>query len=78
MEPMTTIALRAARKAGELIVRASDELDQIEVRQKHVNDFVSDIDEQAEQEIIRALRRAYPDADDELTHARVWYRVCAL
>lgn len=61
MEPMTTIALRAARKAGELIVRASDELDQVEVRQKHVNDFVSDIDEQAEQEIIRALRRAYPD-----------------
>lgn len=61
MEPMTNIALRAARKAGELIVRASDDLERINVRAKNANDFVSDIDEQAEQEIIRHLRRAYPD-----------------
>lgn len=61
MEPMTNIALRAARKAGELIVRASDELDLVEVRTKNANDFVSNVDEQAEQEIIHQLRRAYPD-----------------
>ncbi len=61
MEPMTSIALRAARKAGEMIVRASDDLDKVAVRSKHANDFVSDIDEQAEQEIVRQLRRAYPD-----------------
>ncbi|WOJ96221.1 inositol monophosphatase family protein [Congregibacter brevis] len=61
MEPMTNIALRAARKAGELIVRASDDLERIGVRKKSANDFVSDIDELAEQEIIRQLQRAYPD-----------------
>ena len=30
MEPMINIALRAARKAGENIVRASDDLDRID------------------------------------------------
>ncbi|WP_439101127.1 inositol monophosphatase family protein [Congregibacter sp.] len=61
MEPMTNIALRAARKAGELIVRASDDLERVGVRKKSANDFVSDIDELAEQEIVRQLQRAYPD-----------------
>lgn len=61
MEPMTSIALRAARKAGDMIVRASDDLERISVRAKHANDFVSEVDEQAEQEIIKQLRRAYPD-----------------
>lgn len=60
MEPMTNIALRAARRAGELIVRASDELDRIDIRNKSANDFVSQVDVQAEQEIIKQLRRAYP------------------
>ncbi|MEE4277539.1 MAG: inositol monophosphatase family protein [Halieaceae bacterium] len=61
MEPMANMALRAARKAGELIVRASDDLDRVEVRSKQANDFVSEVDEAAEAEIIRQLRRAYPD-----------------
>ena len=61
MEPMTSIALRAARRAGESIVRASDELHKLEVRSKQANDFVSDVDEQAEQGIIEQLRRAYPE-----------------
>ena len=30
MQPMTTIALRAARKAGELVVRATENLDRID------------------------------------------------
>ena len=61
MEPMVTIALRAARKAGEQIVRASDELERIDVQEKNVNDFVSDVDRNAEREIIYHLRKAYPD-----------------
>ncbi|MEL7045908.1 MAG: inositol monophosphatase family protein [Pseudomonadota bacterium] len=61
MEPMANIALRAARRAGDLIVRASDELERVVVRNKHVNDFVSEVDEAAEAEIIRQLQRAYPD-----------------
>ncbi len=61
MEPMTTIALRAARKAGEQIVRASDDIDRFEVKAKGVNNFVTEVDLAAEQEIIYQLRKAYPD-----------------
>ncbi|PLW70228.1 inositol monophosphatase family protein [Pseudohalioglobus lutimaris] len=61
MEPMINIALRAARKAGENIVRASDDLDRIDVVAKGVNDYVSEVDVNAEQEIIYHLQKAYPD-----------------
>lgn len=61
MQPMLTIALRAARTAGEKIVRAGDRLDLVKVDEKGVNDFVSDVDRNAEQEIISIIRRAYPD-----------------
>ena len=61
MEPMCNIALRAARKAGDLIARATDDLDRIEVESKGANDFVSDVDRSAEREIIYHLNKAYPD-----------------
>ena len=61
MEPMINIALRAARKAGEFIVRASDELDRIDVQAKSANDFVSDVDVQSERDIIYHLNRAFPE-----------------
>jgi myo-inositol-1(or 4)-monophosphatase len=61
MEPMITIALRAARKAGENIVRASDDLERFEVRAKGINNFVSDVDVAAEKEIIYHLHKAYPE-----------------
>lgn len=61
MEPMINIALRAARKVGENIVRASDDLHRYEVKAKGVNNFVTEVDENAEQEIIYHLQKAYPD-----------------
>ena len=61
MEPMINIALRAARQVGENIVRASDDLDRLDVVEKGVNNFVSEVDINAEQEIIYQLRKAYPD-----------------
>lgn len=61
MEPMITIALRAARKAGEMIVRATDSLDRLEVENKSPTDYVSEVDRKAEQEIIYHLSKAYPD-----------------
>ena len=61
MEPMINIALRAARKAGENIVRASDDLDRFEIKAKGVNNFVTEVDINAEQEIIYHLQKAYPD-----------------
>ncbi|MEZ5568591.1 MAG: inositol monophosphatase family protein [Halioglobus sp.] len=61
MEPMINIALRAARKAGESIVRASDELDRFEVKAKGLNNFVTEVDIKAERDIIYHLHRAFPD-----------------
>ncbi len=61
MQPMLNIALRAARKAGDLIVRAGERLDRVSVQSKGQNDFVSDIDREAEAKIIDTLRATYPD-----------------
>jgi len=60
MEPMINIALRAARRAGEIIVRASDELHRFEIRAKGINNFVTEVDVNAEREIIHHLQKAYP------------------
>ncbi|WP_299975921.1 inositol monophosphatase family protein [uncultured Pseudoteredinibacter sp.] len=61
MEPMLTIALRAARKAGELIERALERVDVVAFEEKGRNDFVTEIDQASEKEIIYHLRKAYPD-----------------
>jgi myo-inositol-1(or 4)-monophosphatase len=61
MQPMLNIALRAARAAGEKIVRASDRMDLVKVDEKGTNDFVTDVDRNAEQEIISIIRKAYPE-----------------
>ena len=61
MEPMTNIALRAARRAGEVIARAMENLDRLEVQSKSANDYVTEVDRAAEQEIIYHLSKAYPD-----------------
>ena len=57
---MLTIAIRAARTAGDVIVRAMDRVDLINISPKGRNDFVSDVDRQAEHEIVSTLLRAYP------------------
>lgn len=58
---MLNIAVRAARRAGDIITRAIDRLDTISFTEKQHNDFVSEIDQQAEQEIIFTIRKAYPN-----------------
>jgi myo-inositol-1(or 4)-monophosphatase len=61
MDPMLTIAVRAARAAGDLISRYVDRVDTLNVTSKGRNDFVSEVDRQAEQEIVYILRKAYPN-----------------
>lgn len=61
MHPMLNIAVRAARSAGDLIVRSLDSVGQLQIDTKGRNDFASDVDRLAEQEIIRVVRKAYPD-----------------
>lgn len=60
MEPMLNIALRAARKAGEIIERSIERLDLVAIEQKGRNDFVSEVDRKSEQEVIYHLKKAYP------------------
>jgi myo-inositol-1(or 4)-monophosphatase len=61
MHPMLNIAVKAARRAGGIINRATRNLDLIGVKEKSANDFVSEVDREAERSIIRTLREAYPD-----------------
>jgi myo-inositol-1(or 4)-monophosphatase len=60
MHPMLNTAVKAARKAGSIITRASSDLDRLTVRRKRQNDFVSEVDHAAEEAIIGVLREAYP------------------
>ncbi|MBT3197244.1 MAG: inositol monophosphatase, partial [Gammaproteobacteria bacterium] len=60
MNPMLTIAVKAARRAGTTILRSMDRLDSLNIQIKEKNDFVSDVDRKAEAEIIQILRQAYP------------------
>ncbi|GAP35751.1 inositol-1-monophosphatase [Piscinibacter sakaiensis] len=57
---MLNIAVKAARTAGALINRASLDLDLLKVGTKSPNDFVTEVDEAAEQAIIDTLLAAYP------------------
>ena len=57
---MLNTAVKAARKAGALINRASFDVDKLTVRSKQKNDFVSEVDHAAEEAIISTLREAYP------------------
>lgn len=59
-EPLINIAVNAARTAGNTIIRALQRLDKIQVAEKAPNDYVTEIDQLAEREIISIIQRAYP------------------
>ena len=60
MHPYVNTAVRAARKAGETIVRGLARFEGVETYTKGLNDFVTSIDRAAEAEIITILQTAYP------------------
>jgi myo-inositol-1(or 4)-monophosphatase len=60
MQPLLNIAMRAARRAGDLIVKSLSRLDSLKIDSKGRNDFVTDIDRKAEADIIATIRRSYP------------------
>ena len=60
LHPMINVAVKAARAAGDLINHASFDLDALHITQKQPNDFVTDVDQAAEQAIIDILLTAYP------------------
>jgi myo-inositol-1(or 4)-monophosphatase len=60
MHPMLNTAVKAARKAGAIINRASLDIDLIRVSAKGRSDFVTEVDRAAEEAIIETLKTAYP------------------
>jgi myo-inositol-1(or 4)-monophosphatase len=60
MHPFLNTAVRAARKAGDIIVRGLARFEGVETATKGLNDFVTSIDHAAEAAIIDILKEAYP------------------
>ncbi len=60
MHPLLNIAVRAARRAGSIINRASLDGGGLKVRAKQARDFVTQVDDAAEQAILDVVRKAYP------------------
>jgi myo-inositol-1(or 4)-monophosphatase len=60
LHPMLNVAIKAARLAGAVINRASLDLDLLKVTKKSANDFVTEVDQRAEEVIIETLLAAYP------------------
>ncbi len=60
MHPLVNIAVGAARRAGETIVRNLDRVGGVTVSEKSRNDFVSEVDRAAEQVLIATIRKSYP------------------
>lgn len=61
MAPLLNIAVRAARAAGNIIQRKMDRVHDLPVNSKGQNDFVTEVDQQAEAVIIQTIRDSYPD-----------------
>jgi myo-inositol-1(or 4)-monophosphatase len=60
MEPMANIALRAARLAGQQVLRGFDRPDLVDISNKNNNTYVTNIDREAEYIAIETLRKKYP------------------
>jgi myo-inositol-1(or 4)-monophosphatase len=60
MHPMLNIAIRAARSAGNVIIRQMDYVHDLPVNEKSRNDFVTEVDRNAEAVIIDTILKAYP------------------
>ena len=60
MHPTLNIAIKAARRAGQIINRASLDVERLTVGVKQQSDYVTEVDRAAEAAIIETIREAYP------------------
>lgn len=60
-QPMLNIAVRAARAAGDILLRSADKAAHLAIENKGKNDFATEIDRFCEREIISIIKSAYPD-----------------
>ncbi len=59
-KPAVNVMVKAARQAGNLLLRQVSRLESLNVVEKARQDYASEVDAQAEAEIIRELKRAFP------------------
>lgn len=60
LNPALNTAFKAARKAGDFMMRAANNLPAVRIDNKAHNDFVSDVDRHAEEILVNAILEAYP------------------
>lgn len=58
---MLNIGIRAARIAGDIIVREVDRIDTLRVESKNKYDYVTEVDQTAEDQIIYTIKSSYPE-----------------
>ena len=73
LHPMLQVAMVAARAAGTVIRTAAADPGSLQIRQKHPNDFVTQVDTASEQVILRSLLGAYPDHAVRSEESQQWH-----
>ena len=61
MHPTVNIAVRAARAAGDVVLRYHNQIDLLTIENKSENDFVSEVDKAAEKAIINEIKKVFPN-----------------
>lgn len=61
MQPLLNIAVTAARQAGDIIVRHMEQIDRLKINVKNNSEYFTEVDVKAEQAIINAIHKAYPE-----------------
>jgi len=59
--PVLNVAIEAAHAAGKIMRRQMQHVDAIPVERKDRHDYVSEVDKACEAEIVREIKRFYPD-----------------
>lgn len=61
MHALLNVAVMAAHRGGDTLIRSLPKLDKIKVEQKGRNDYVSEADRNAEKAVIQTIRKHYPN-----------------
>ena len=61
MHPTVNIAVRAARAAGDVVLRYHNQIDLLTIENKSINDFVTEVDKAAEKAIINEIKKVFPN-----------------
>ena len=61
MHAMLNVAIMAARRGGDVLIRNMPKLDKLKIEQKGRNDFVTDADRAAEAAVVQTIFKHYPD-----------------